>query len=682
MTLKGALQFLTSRLESCGVIYLFLTSCLAAVAAYYAMFSWVVSFWDDEGTMIWRVKQYSAGFKLYDQIYSSYGPVYYLYNGLIHSISGVEVTYDSTRMIALVSWVVCALFAALILFWFTQSLSLAAVAQFLIFGNLSFFGNEPGHPEELCMFLLLALMASGFLVKRPAWRMIAMILIGVIAAAISMTKVNLGIFAILAIGFAILFQLPSTVFSRASRIAAVAAALILPVTLMKSHLDHLWTQVFCFEVTASIATLLPGLIYTSRSSSVRRQDCWAVILSFMATIGLIWLATLTKGVSSYGMFNSLVMANFQANVLSRSWYAPLEMSPLWVPWAVGGMVAALWFNRAIKRDPRKAYLLLCRFKLIFGSLVLFLATVRTTNPGYTVTVLTLMPGFVPPFCWLLLYPPSPDSKPSGFPRILLSATAIFQTLVAHPIGGSQAFFTRILLILVGALLVGDFFAAPESSSTKSSIELRPAMQAAALTILLMLPLKYVMLANQDRQTYKSRPPLTLAGAKRIHLPETQTRAYQWLAQNIRENCDLLMGLPGFLSLNLWSGAAAPAWASAGGDWMDGLNSQQQSEMVSTLSMHANACIVYSPRLVAVTPGPPDLDTLPLARYMFENFKPAGSVNIALTSSEVTGLRRVRYYLMVRKDRDLVFAPPLPQQARAFANMNSSGLISRTNGENR
>ena len=656
MTLKEALKFLTSRLEGYGVVYLFLMSCLAAVAAYYAIFSWVISFWDDEGTMIWRVKQYSAGFKLYDQIYSSYGPVYYLYSGLIHSISGGDITYDSTRMITLGSWVVCALFAALIIFWFTQSLPLAAVAQFLIFGNLSFFANEPGHPEELCIFLLLALVASGLLVERPTRRMIAMALIGVIAAAILMIKVNLGIFAILAIAFAILFQLPSTVFSWASRIGAVTAALILPMTLMKSHLDYLWTQVFCFELTASIAALLPGLIYTTRSSSARRQDCWAVIFSFMATVGLIWLASLSKGVSSHGMLNSIVMANFQANILSRSWYAPLEMSPFWVPWAVGGIVASLWFDRAIKRDPRKAYLLLCRFKLIFGSLVLVLAAVRTTNPGYTVTVLTLMPGFVPPFCWLLLYPPSPDAKSASFPRILLSAAAVFQTLAAHPIGGSQAFFTRILLILVGALLIGDFFAAPESSPTKSSIDLGLAMQAAALTILLMLPFKYVMLANQDRQTYKSRPPLALPGAKRIHLPETQTRAYQWLARNIRENCDVLMGLPGFLSLNLWSGAAAPAWASAGGDWMDGLNSQQQSEMISTLSMHADACIVYSPRLVAVTPGPPDLKALPLALYIFENFKPAGSVDIVLNSSEVTGLRNVRYYLMVRKDRNLVFAP--------------------------
>ena len=63
MTLKGALRFLTSRLESYGVIYLFLMSCLAAVAAYYEIFSWVVSFWDDEGTMIWRIKQYSCRFQ-------------------------------------------------------------------------------------------------------------------------------------------------------------------------------------------------------------------------------------------------------------------------------------------------------------------------------------------------------------------------------------------------------------------------------------------------------------------------------------------------------------------------------------------------------------------------------------------------------------------------------------------
>jgi hypothetical protein len=358
------------------------------------------------------------------------------------------------------------------------------------------------------------------------------------------------------------------------------------------------------------------------------------------------------------------------------------MSSLWVPWAIGGIVAALWFDRVIKRDPPKAYLLLARFKLIFGCLVLLLAAVRTTNPGYTVTVLTLMPGFVTPFCWLLLYPPSPDTQSASFPRILLASTAIFQTLVSHPIGGSQAFFTRILLILVGALLIGDFLSAPASSPSRISIDLRPALHAAALSILLMLPFKYVMLIDQDHQTYKSRPSLALTGAKRIHLPETQTRAYQWLVRSISENCDVLMGLPGFLSLNLWSGAEAPSWASAGGDWMDGLNSPQQSEMISTLSMHSDACIVYSPRLVAVTSGPPDLKTLPLARYMFENFKPAGSVDVALTSSEVTGLRNVRYYLMIRKDRDLVLAPALPQQTRAFADIDSSGLTSRTKSDDR
>jgi hypothetical protein len=682
MTFKRALQFPTSQLQRYGVVYLFLMSCLAFVAAYYEMFSWVVSFWDDEGTMIWRIKEYCAGSKLYDQIYSSYGPVYYLYNGLIHSIFGIDITYDSTRMITLVSWVVCALIAALIVFRFTWSLPLAAVAQFLIFGNLSFFANEPGHPEELCMFLLLALMASGLLVERPTQRVIAMALIGVIAAAIVMIKVNLGIFVIFAIAFAILFQLPSTVFSWAGRIVVVASALILPVTLMRSHLDYLWTRVFCFEVTASIAVLLPGLIYTTRASSLRLRDCRTAVFSFVAMLSLIWLVSLAKGVSSYGMLNSLVMANVQANIFSRSWYAPLEMSPLWIPWAIGGIVATLWFDRAIKRDSRNAYLLLSRLKLIFGSFVLLLAAVRTTNPGYTVTVLTLMPGFVTPFCWLLLYPCSPDTKSASFPRILLSATAVFQTLVAHPIGGSQAFFTRILLIVVGALLVGDFLNAPASSPAKISIDLQPAMQAAALSILVMLPFKYVTLANQSRQTYKSRPFLALTGANRIHLPETQTRAYQWLVQNIRENCDILMGLPGFLSLNIWSGAAAPSWASAGGDWMDGLNSQQQSEMISTLSMHDNACIVYSPRLVAVTPGPPDLKTLPLARYMFENFKPAGSVDVALTSSEVTGLHKVRYYLMIRKDRDVVLAPAPFQQTRKFVDIDSSDFVSRTESDHR
>ena len=296
--------------------------------------------------------------------------------------------------------------------------------------------------------------------------------------------------------------------------AAFAAALILPMTLMKSHLDYLWTRVFCFEVTASIATLLPGLIYTTRSNSLRQRDCWTAILSFVATVVVSgWLARKW----------SFVLWDVQfpgSGQLPGKRSLAFLVCPSRDVTALGSLgdwrdcCRLMVRSRPSNEIPGRLIYCSARFKLIFGSLVLLLAAVRTTNPGYTVTVLTLMPGFVTPFCWLLLYPPSPEAESASFPRILLSATAIFQTLVAHPIGGSQAFFTRILLILVGALLIGDFSPPLRHLLRGSRLTSRPAMYAAALTVLLMFPFKYVMLANQDRQTYESRPSLALTGAKK------------------------------------------------------------------------------------------------------------------------------------------------------------------------
>ncbi len=683
-------RFLSLPSSTLAMIYLLLVSCPAAVAAYYFMLTVPINFNDDEGTLIFRVRQYRAGLKLYDQIYSSYGPVYYLYNSFVRSISGTPVTHDVTRMTTVVAWVVCALIAALIVFRFTKSLPLAAIAHVFVFVNLCFFGNEPGHPQELCMFLLLVLAASGFMVERPERRAIAMILAGVITAALLLVKVNIGVFMTLAVALAILFQLPSTAFSRLGRIAAAAAALILPLVLMKSHLDSSWTRVFCFEVTVSIAALLPGLIYAARNSSLRLRDCWTAILAFLVTAVIVCLTVLAQGVSPSGMLNSLVLINLRENVVQRFLYLPLQMAPLWVPWAMGGLLAALWFDRVISRDPRKAYVLLAYFKLIFGVAVLMLAAIsRPAVPATPPISLTLMPGFVTPYCWLLLYPPSADTKSQSFPRILLSAIAILQTLCAYPMASSQGCFIRIMLIIIGAVLIGDSLAAAalspaKPSTARTSVDLRKPMRAVAITVLLLLPLKYVMFARQEGRIYRSRPSLALPGAERIHVPEAHARAYQWLVQNIRERCDIVMGMPGFLSLNLWSAKATPAWASIGGNWMSSLDNEQQSEVISSLSAHADACIIYNPATVSMFPGNRNAaNTLPLARYMFDNFKPAGSVGIAFTEHEFGyGFPDFRYIFMVRKERNLVLTSPLSPEPGALVDADSSHLVPGIKSTNR
>jgi hypothetical protein len=435
------------------------------------------------------------------------------------------------------------------------------------------------------------------------------------------------------------------------------------------------------------------------------RDCWIAVGAFIATVTASWSVMRAQGVSSSGMFSALVLENLHYNVFGHAWFFPLEMAPLWCVWAVAGLGAAFWLDRTMRRDPQIAQSYLSRAKFALGLGVLILAAFRPSMPqGYSPVTYTMLPGFLAPFCWMLLYVPSPEMESQTFARILLSAGAILQTMWAHPMASTQGCFIRIMLIIAGVVLLGDAFAgsAPsvaessdaESSPAKSSIDLRRPLRVAGISFLILLPLRYWTLANLDGHTYQSRPSLALPGATRVHVPATQVHALQWLVRNVRENCDVVMGLPGFLSLNLWSGIASPVAAEQGGDWMDSLDNQQQAEAISTLAAHRDACIIYNPREIDSWPGKRDLNTLQLVRYIFGNFKTAGTTDIAFTKLEVgKNLSHVRYYFMVKKDRNLVLAPTLrppadtsveaaPQPANTLANTDTGRPVSSTNIESR
>jgi hypothetical protein len=135
------------------------------------------------------------------------------------------------------------------------------------------------------------------------------------------------------------------------------------------------------------------------------------------------------------------------------------------------------------------------------------------------------------------------------------------------------------------------------------------------------------------------PSLGLRGAERIHLNEQQAHTYRWLARNIESHCDVIFGLPNMLSLNFWT-AKEPLTMFNSDGWILDLMPDQQMTVQNALSSHADACIVYNPDLVAFwnMAGGVDVEALPLVRYIREDFKIAGSSD--------------RYYLLVRKERDL------------------------------
>src|SRR5947208_13517455 len=83
----------------------------AAVAVYYRIFSGFAE-WDDEGTLMMTVRQYLNGARLYEEIYSGYGPVYYFYNSLLRSVAGIALNHNAVRITSAAVVVVCSLLGA------------------------------------------------------------------------------------------------------------------------------------------------------------------------------------------------------------------------------------------------------------------------------------------------------------------------------------------------------------------------------------------------------------------------------------------------------------------------------------------------------------------------------------------------------------------------------------------
>jgi hypothetical protein len=615
-----------------SVLWLLFLSCAAAVPAYFRMFTGF-SAWDDEGTLMISVRFYLAGYRLYDEVFSGYGPVYYIYNAIVRNLSGAALDHDSVRITSVVLMVTCPFLSAWIVLRLTESVLVASLAHILSFVFLRFFNNEPGHPQELVILLLLGLNASSLLASRAGRAWIAMILVGATTAGLALIKINIGIFMVLAVALAVWSRSPATIPTRIAGIAGAAAALILPSALMLNHFEDNLARLYCLVVTISVANLIVGLIDAGKTISLSGRDCWIALASFVVLLVTVLLVMMLQGVSAYGLLYSNVFIHLKMNILGSLWYHPLILRWIWAPWAFGGLLVAI----VISRSARRAHQFIAVVKLVFGAGALLLAAGPNSNH---------LVGFLAPYAWLVLYAPSEEAgRREGFSRSLLAATTVLQTLYAYPIAGSQAFFIKVLLVVVAAVCVGDFLRAVETA--KMPAALRPLIRTAVIAILSSVLLAYVDYASVNFRAYEKGVPLGLPGAERIHVPRQQAQDYHWLTNTLKSHCDVFIGMPDLPSLYFWTGMQ-PATMLNADNWMLSINDEQQEAIISALSSHPDACVFFNPDLFDFwIRGPMDTDKFPLAHYIHQNFK-----SVAV---------RDNYFFMVRRERDLTVSIDLEPQ---------------------
>jgi hypothetical protein len=203
-----------------------------------------------------------------------------------------------------------------------------------------------------------------------------------------------------------------------------------------------------------------------------------------------------------------------------------------------------------------------------------------------------------------------------FPRLFVTGVAATQFLQPYPVAGSQLNSAAAPLLLWAFLCVHDsadgmFRLAPKALSRVTSLGLGKTILGGSMVIVLTITL----LRGGTLQQRFPYPPSSLPGATTLHLSPEMEDTYQFLAQNVRKNCDVLFTLPGMGSLNFWSEVPTPNGFNLTA-WMRGFSPERQEQILKIMENDPRACVVYNAELVDFwTATAQDLDTSPLSKYI-------------------------------------------------------------------
>ena len=182
----------------------------AAAYAYFRAFSFF-SITDDEGYILQTIRSYLDGGRLFDDVFTQYGPAFYTFESLVHRTLGAPLTHDTERFITVALWVGATAATAGTVLRLTRSWLAAALTLVGVFVHLTPLIGEPGHPQgPLVLVIALVTLAAtwrhdGSLSARQA------IAAGVLTGFALLVKVNIG--AYLAVGFGV----PALLSSRLPR---------------------------------------------------------------------------------------------------------------------------------------------------------------------------------------------------------------------------------------------------------------------------------------------------------------------------------------------------------------------------------------------------------------------------------------------------------------------------------
>jgi hypothetical protein len=599
----------------------------AFLAAYLGIFSEFAPY-DDEGTLLVTLKAFIHGDALYKEIWSVYGPFYYEVFGGFFKLFGISVTTDASRTVVLFIWVGTSLLFGVSAQRLTGRLPLGLTTMIAAFSALAVLANEPMHPQGLCVLILAGFFffAVSGLYGRIGRSGIAC---GALLAALVLTKVNLGIFAVAATVVALAVSVEPIYRRRWLRWLLIAAFLVMPVAVLDRDLKSAWVrELILLEGLAGIAVLV-----ASRAIRPRREDSdentrWmlAAALGFVVAFLLIIVIVVITGPSVSDVYTGVVKdALGIREVFTTQFPFPAGAA---LDWAIGAVVAAAIASavRIARRDTALPVIWTGLLRALAGLTILCSVAhiiVIGFNPPATDPVVVPML-----LVWVAAIAPASavETPYKRFLRVLLPLVAVAETLQVYPVPGSQLGIASVFFVGVGALCLGDAWTDLAAWSEARGGTILGNFKTSVAVVAIALPAAFglqaiVLPGMTGAVTYHELKKLKLPGAELMHLGSAQDEEYEALVELLHENhCSTFVGWPTVNSLYLWSGLEAPKPTIPNG-WFYAMKTSQQQLAVEELRAAKRPCAIVNEELAGFYlhgAEPPDR---PLVPYVKNNFEP-------------------------------------------------------------
>jgi hypothetical protein len=523
--------------------------------------------YDDEGFFLVTIRQFLHHGSLYvHTLGGSYGPFYWSFIGLIYRLTGHNPTPDSGRLLVLAFTTLSAGIFAAAVWRVTRNLLFSILCQVTTFCALILVaGQEPISPGSTIVLLLSILvyaLASYSVEQRNSLLVIA----GAATGALTMTKINIGIFAVA--GLAVALIVGNSAYPRWFRSTIGAGAVLLPFVLTFQRISESGIATFAFLVGVSMLGTCAVMSVDAISLAPRGLIAAASGFGAVVFVSLLW--PLLSGTSPGALFTAVFIRPLQqVNIVT---FLPV-IGIQWFAILITALVVYAVSARRISVDqllPSKSPI---RY-LILSAAALFVLGRGIDTFGSSGPLGTWLPAIVLLPALALI---ADVSRRIRLALRLIVPIAILQVLQAYPVAGSQIEWATVVMFVPCAIAL-----AAGMDGLRMWREASLALRGFAVgSLCVVIALTAALWPLAVWVNYYDLLPLDLRGAQLVRIDPRSAYELRQLTYVVKKNCDTFYSVPGLDSLYIYSDLPTPTGQLA--NWPGALTDSQEREVASELS---------------------------------------------------------------------------------------------------